>query len=164
MKQLKLSLTILLMVGVLFPQEAVNLTEELDIAKIKRRAKADAKSDFNTQRKFGWGGSCCIAFGGFVLIYEGLIRGFGLSPSGPAPFEIALIAPFVVAGFFPVNLPQYREKELLSRSSEYHRKVYRAQYSRQIKIQRMKYVLVGGVPTFAIVVYVSLQAFARTSI
>lgn len=82
-----------------------------------------------------------------MLIYEGVIFSFFNLPAETPWVEIGLIAPFVPAGFFPVNLLKYREKELLSKRSEYHRKVYRAQYLRQIKIQRMKYLLVGEVPT-----------------
>lgn len=163
MKQLNFSLVILLFIGITFAQaQVISQTEEFDITQIEEKAKANAKSDFNTLRKFGWGGSSCITLWGFMLIYEGVIPVFYLPAETPW-IEIGLLAPFVPACFFPVNIPEYREKELLSVSSEYQRKVYRAQYLRQTKIQRMKYLLVGEVPTLLSLFFVlSLGSLTAT--
>lgn len=146
MKQYKSAFVIFLFCGIVYGQDhQINQTEEMDIANIQERAKADAKSDFTTLSKLGWFGTSFVSLWGSALIFEGVI-GPGLPLNFPW-VKTGLIAPPVLAGISPVKLREYREKELLSRSTEYYAKVYRAQYISQIKIQRIKYLLAGEIPT-----------------
>lgn len=60
MKNLKFILVILLLYGISYAQDQViSQTEDVDIENIQELAKADAKSDFKTLSKLGWGGSSC---------------------------------------------------------------------------------------------------------
>ena len=137
MKQYRFAFVIFLFIGIVLGEEnRFNQRGRLDTAQIEHTAKTDAQSDFNILSKFGWCGCSFISLWGSVFISDYLLFmvGFG---------TFASITAVVLT---PVNLPKYREKELLSISSEYQRKVYRDTYVKQIKIQRTKYLLIGEVP------------------
>lgn len=76
MRKVKFKIVILVFVCNIFAQEQIiNQTENLDIAQIQHNAKADANSDFNTERKLRWGGASIAATWGGILSGPVLTRG-----------------------------------------------------------------------------------------
>jgi len=152
MKNYIIAIVIVLFFGQVSGQDnQIGQIEEMDVVNIQERAKVDAKADFTRVHKLAWVGSFFISLVGSVVISEGPLEIF---MAGDFPLaETSLIAPPVLAGILPVNLPENREKELSRRSSAYPRQIYQEQYRglyresyvRQIKIQRVKYLLGGGV-------------------
>lgn len=132
MRKVKFNIVILVFVCNLFAQEQIiNQTEKLDIAQIQQKAKVDAKSDFNTLKKLGWGGASIAATLGGILSSLVLTKAASI---------IGLMAIPIASHQMPVNLPQEREKELSSKSDK-HQAIYHLAYESAMKKQRLKYSL-----------------------
>lgn len=142
MKNLKFILVILLFYGISYAQgQAISQTEEVDTVQIEHRAVAAAKSDFNTLKKLGWGGSSIIIAGGVVaLVGPGERSGFVAGV--PVNLLLGLLSPPAAAYLTPVNVPQNREMEVSSKGNDYQT-VYRLAYGSATRKQRLKYLLAG---------------------
>ena len=149
MKNLKFILVILLFCGISYAQDQViSQTEEVDIENIQELAKADAKADFNTQRKLGWGGASIVATWGGILSRPVLTKGGMGRVSIPASI-FGLMAIPIASALMPVNLPEERERELSSKSGEYEA-IYREAYRLAIMRLRFKYSLGSSVASLGV--------------
>ena len=150
MKQIKFALVFLLFLGVTFAQEqAITQIEISDITQIEEKAIADAKADFDKKSKLGWGGASIVATWGGILSRPILYGGTG-----------RVFLPAVVIGFLvtpiaseamPVNLPQKRELELSSKSSEYE-VIYLDAYRSKIMSSRLKYSWGTPLASFGVII------------
>ena len=153
MKNLKFILVILLFCGISYAQDQViSQTEEVDIENIQELAKADAKADFNTQRKLGWGGASIVATWGGILSRPALT---GWGRVSKLASIIGLMAIPIASQQMPVNLPEERERELSSKNGEYEA-IYREAYRLAIKRLRFKYSLGSSVASLGVAVVTEL--------
>ena len=154
MKQLNFSLGIFLFIGLTYAQaQVISQTEELDITRIEKKAKLDARTDFDISKRLTWGVGSTLSgvaagLSGYLVFIRDLtdLEDYTLILVSTG---LALVSgPFLASIIIDVNLPETRQMEVANEGERY-RYVYRSKYISEIKKHRLIYSLASPVVAVA---------------